>query len=142
VAQGATGTANVIYSDWVQIKFVDFKAQLDIPKLTDRIHEQGEVVVFFAAHTASGASTYRLNYYANPLTWVSFYITVGRISFIAGDTYNTPLTMSGTSSFPAACMHASRIRESTRMITRLYAGITAFPSSAGIRDIRQNHIFC
>jgi hypothetical protein len=37
----------------------------------------------------SGASTYRLNYYVNPLTWVSFYITVGKISFIAGDTYST-----------------------------------------------------
>jgi hypothetical protein len=45
-ATGATGTANVIYLDWVQIKFVDFKAQLDVLKLTDQIHEQGEVVVF------------------------------------------------------------------------------------------------
>jgi len=79
----------VIYSDWLQIKFVDFKAQLDAPKLTDQIHEQGEVVVFFATNTAPGASAYRLNYYANPLTWVSFYITVGKINFIAGDTYNT-----------------------------------------------------
>ena len=89
----------------------------------------------------TSASAYRSNDYANPLTWVSFYITIGKINFITGDACNTHTYYVRYILLPGG-MHPSRIGGSTRMITRLYGGITAFPSSVGIRDIRQNHTFC
>lgn len=67
--QGDPGTANVIYSGWLDVEFeavvdagdtIAFEGSIDVPKLTQEILNTGEIKVYFNGGTAAASAVFPL----------------------------------------------------------------------------------
>ncbi|THU39914.1 hypothetical protein FAM09_08445 [Niastella caeni] len=112
-AKGDTGTANVMYSSWLDVNFdpavntagdtVAWTAEITAPKITKTILDSGTVKVYLNAGTAASPAIFPLPiadfYYA--LTGVenlNLYFTVGTINLYATQDAST-FTSSGAKSW-------------------------------------------
>jgi hypothetical protein len=97
-AKGDTGTANVMYSPWLDVDFspvvdgadtIAWTATIDAPKITKQILDSGTVKVYFNAGTSTTPAVFPLPLadfaYGLPggVQNINLYFTVGKINLYA-----------------------------------------------------------
>jgi len=92
---GATGTANVMYSPWLDVTYTfnttdsAYEATIAAPKLVDSILQKGDVRVYWNANTAASPNIYLL-----PVGDIIISLGAAKINLLAGNNYSSG-TISG-----------------------------------------------
>lgn len=111
-AKGDTGTANVMYSAWIDVTFtpaintagdtVAFTATIPAAGITKAIIDSGVVKVYLNAGTAASPAVFPLpitDYYALTVDNLNLYFTVGNINMYATGDASTGPNSSGVKSW-------------------------------------------
>gem|GEM_PF-504293 len=82
-AQGARGIANVIYSEWIDPTSLsmasDGRLEIDVPKLTSEILDQGEVYVYLRNPSSSSGAVYLVDGYIHSYWQFRYSVGKGKI---------------------------------------------------------------
>lgn len=146
--KGDTGTANVIYSDWLDVSFtadtahngnvidtIDYSAVINAPKLTDAILSNGAIKVYVNVGTAVSPAVAPL-----PLDALLFQIIVspiyqvGKINLIASDDASTFTTTSNQKAWQYRYILIPGGTPSSRMANINWNDYNAVKAYLGLND--------